>query len=200
MSSWQNPDLLELLMKLTSNDLKMCLERFLSASFAGSSVSLNFRNWRQRTCRSETGWRDVSPASSPLLFLDLKPSVHSPQSPRSWWGTSSPRRRGCGVWSTAAASWPARNTPANAAPAPEAQTHTDNQVRFNSSQSLSPLSAAKYMKWRWGRWGRGGLTLALTPSWTSGTRGMTSYMEETYVMMDFSSGWGTSTSVEREHS
>uniref|UniRef100_A0A0E9Q8M7 Uncharacterized protein n=1 Tax=Anguilla anguilla TaxID=7936 RepID=A0A0E9Q8M7_ANGAN len=26
----------------------MCLERFLSDSFAGSSVSLNFRNWRHR--------------------------------------------------------------------------------------------------------------------------------------------------------
>jgi len=41
------------------------------------------------------------------------------------------------------------------------------------------------------------LTLALTPSWTSGTLGMASYREETYVMMDFSSGWGTSTSAER---
>lgn len=50
------------------------------------------------------------------------------------------------------------------------------------------------MKW----WGRRGLTLALTPSWTSGTLGMASYREETYVMMDFSSGWSTSTSVERD--
>lgn len=48
------------------------------------------------------------------------------------------------------------------------------------------------------KWWRGGLTLALTPSWTSGTLGMTSYREETYVMMDFSSGWGTSTSVKRK--
>ena len=32
----------------------MCLERFLSASFAGSSISLNFRNWRQRTWGSKT--------------------------------------------------------------------------------------------------------------------------------------------------
>lgn len=45
----------------------MCLERFLSASFAGSSVSLNFRNWRQRTCRSEKGWIRLSSASSSLL-------------------------------------------------------------------------------------------------------------------------------------
>lgn len=45
------------------------------------------------------------------------------------------------------------------------------------------------------------LTLALTPSWMSGTRGMASYREETYVMRDFSSGWGTSTSVgeKRKH-
>lgn len=39
------------------------------------------------------------------------------------------------------------------------------------------------------------LTLAFTPSCTSGTRGMASYRDETYVMIDFSSGWGTSTSV-----
>lgn len=45
-------------------------------------------------------------------------------------------------------------------------------------------------------WQKGGLTLALTPSWTSGTLGMASYREDTYVMMDFSSGWGTSTSVQ----
>lgn len=38
--------------------------------------------------------------------------------------------------------------------------------------------------------------MALTPSWTSGTLGMASYREDTYVMMDFSSGWGTSTSVQ----
>lgn len=112
--------------------------------------------------------------------------VQLPQSPRSWWETSSPRRPGCGVWSTAAAWWPAHNTPANAAPAPEAQTH-----RGPTSSRLCSISRCPF--------GRGGgLTLALTPSWASGTLGMTSYREETYVMMDFSSGWGTSTSGERD--
>lgn len=38
----------------------------------------------------------------------------------------------------------------------------------------------------WAHWPP--LTLAFTPSCTSGTRGMASYKDETYVMMDFSSG------------
>ena len=38
------------------------------------------------------------------------------------------------------------------------------------------------------------LTLSLRDCSTLGTCGNTSYSEDTYVMMDFSSGWGTSTS------
>lgn len=47
----------------------------------------------------------------------------------------------------------------------------------------------------WGKRVPSPLTLAFTPPCVSGTRGIASYKDETYVMMDFSSGWGTSTSV-----
>lgn len=36
--------------RLTSRDWKITLERLLSASLAGSSISLNFRNWCHRIC------------------------------------------------------------------------------------------------------------------------------------------------------
>lgn len=44
-----------------------------------------------------------------------------PQFLHNWWGTCSPQTQRYGVWSTAAAWWPARSTPASVVPAPVPQ-------------------------------------------------------------------------------
>lgn len=149
----------------------MPLDRFLSASLAGSSVSLNFKNWHHRICGDEghqpprlgPPWRAGGPGPSRQAHLDLLEAGGEPALLEGGSVVPDPlqqQQHQLPVLLPAqlqllGASRAVRGCPSGARPAPDP---------------------------------RPALTLAFTPSCTSGTRGMASYREETYVMIDFSSG------------
>lgn len=154
----------------------MTLDRFLSASLAGSSVSLNFKNWHHRIYRD----RGCQQLRTKTTKGHLPKEAGLPQSLQSWRETFAPQKQRCGAESTAAAAALAPGIPANGAAAPMSKEGVSEQPSGSRDPGLGPGPPTGTPIHT--------LTLALTPSCAPGTRGMASYRDETYVMIDFSSG------------